>query len=99
MNAAAAPAVLYVYYKIDSASHDAWAHRVRLFQSRLVAQWPGLVAELLQRPQASAGIETWMESYRHAHGLAPDLVGAIAQAALDAGLPAPRHTESFIALR
>lgn len=99
MNAVAPAAVLYVYYKIDSAGHDAWAHRVRQFQARLLAQWPGLVAELLQRPQASAGIETWMESYRHPHGLAADLVGAIAQAAIDAGLPAPRHTESFIPLR
>ena len=97
-NAAPQP-VLYVYYKLEVAWHDAWARRVRQFQMQLVAQWPGLVAELLQRPEAADGKETWMETYRHPRGLMPELLVSIAQAALDAGLPAPRHTESFIPLR
>ena len=91
--------VLFVYYKLEVSWHDAWARRVRLFQMQLVAQWPGLVAELLQRPEAADGKETWMETYRHPRGLMPELLVSIAQAALDAGLPAPRHTESFIPLR
>ena len=99
MTTAAPQPVLYVYYKLEVAWHDAWARRVRQFQMQLVAQWPGLVAELLQRPEAADGKETWMETYRHPRGLMPELLVSIAQAALDAGLPAPRHTESFIPLR
>ena len=100
MNALAPPQpVLYVYYKLEVSLHDAWARRVRQFQAQLVAAWPGLMAELLQRPEATDGKETWMESYRHPRGLSPELLASIAQAALDAGLPAPRHTESFIPLR
>jgi hypothetical protein len=91
--------VLYVYYKLDVAWHEAWARRVRQFQAQLVAQWPGLVAELLQRPEAADGKETWMETYRHTRGLTAEVVDAIAKAAIDAGLPAPRHSESFIPLR
>ena len=92
-------AVLYVYYKVDAAQHAAIAPRVRQFQAALSAQWPGLACELLQRPEAAGGVETWMETYRHASGLGPALLGAIASAAAAAGLPAPRHTESFIPLR
>ncbi len=99
MSAVTPHSVLYVYYKLDVAWHDAWARRVRQFQAQLVAQWPGLVAELLQRPEATDGQETWMETYRHPRGLTPELLASIAQTALDAGLPAPRHTESFIPLR
>ncbi len=95
----AASAVIYVYYKVDAAEHAACALRVRQFQAALVAQWPGLVCELLQRPEASSGIETWMETYRHTSGISPALLDSIASAAAAAGLPAPRHSESFIALR
>ena len=91
-------AVLCVYYKLPAEQHADWAPRVRLCQARVLAQWPGLVAELLQRPDAKEGMETWMETYRHANGLGPALQDAIQQAAVDAGLPAPRHTECFVAL-
>ena len=91
-------AVLYVYYKVEVAQHAALALRVRQFQAELRAQWPGLEAELMQRPEVSNGMETWMETYRHATGLVPDVMAAIGQAALDAALPAPRHTERFIPL-
>ena len=94
-----ASAVIYVYYKVDAAEHAACSARVRQFQAALVAQWPGLVCELLQRPEAAGGIETWMETYRHRLGLSPALLTAIANAAAAAGLPAPRHTETFIPLR
>ena len=99
MNVTAAKAVLFVYYKLEVSGHDDCAQRVRQCQARLVAQWPGLVAELLQRPEVADGKETWMETYRHPQGLTPELLACIAQSACDAGLPAPRHTECFVPLR
>ena len=98
-------AVLCVYYKVDAAQHAAIAVQVRQFQAALCAAWPGLCCELLQRPEAAAGVETWMETYRPAdgqaqgQGLSAALVNHIAQAAATAGLPAPRHSERFVALR
>ena len=100
-----AQSVLYVYYKVDAAQHAATAPRVRQFQAHLLAAWPGLVCELLQRPEAAAGVETWMETYRHADGqaqgrcLSAALIDHIAQAAAAADLPTPRHSERFVALR
>lgn len=94
-----AGAQLYVYYKVDAAHHDALAPRVRQCQAALRAQWPGLQAELLQRPEASKGQETWMETYRFDGGVTTAMVAAIEQAASAAGLPLPRHAERFIALR
>jgi Domain of unknown function (DUF4936) len=91
--------VLYVYYKVPLEAHAAWAHRVQQFQAALMAVWPGLQAELLQRPEASNGQETWMEIYRHAGGLGSGLQHAITQGAIEAGLPEPRHSEHFIPLR
>jgi len=40
-----------------------------------------------------------METYRHDAGLSDAMVAAIARAALQAGLPTPRHVEYFVALR
>ena len=93
-----AQAVLYVYYKVEPAQHAALRLRVRQFQADLRARWPGLETELMQRPEVSNGLETWMEIYRHGTGLRPDVVVSIDQAALDAALPAPRHSERFIPL-
>jgi hypothetical protein len=91
--------VLYVYYKVPAEQHAALAPRVRDFQAGLRVKWPGLVVELLQRPEAPNGVETWMETYRRDAGLNDELVDAIAAAAVAAGLPAPRHAERFIPLR
>jgi len=92
-------AILYVYYKIDAVQHAALAPRVRDFQASLATAWPGLACELLQRPEAAGGQETWMETYRHGDGLTETIAAAIARAATEAGLPSPRHAESFIPLR
>ena len=92
-------AALYVYYKVDAAQHAASAARVRRFQARLLAAWPGLACELLQRPDAAAGIETWMEVYRHVDGVPAALIAHIAEAAAADGLPTPRHSERFVTLR
>ena len=98
-------AALYVYYKVAAAQHAACAVQVRQFQAILLAAWPGLACELLQRPEAAAGVETWMETYRHNQdegqgpGLSAALIDHIAQAAAAADLPAPRHSERFVVLR
>lgn len=94
-----ARAVLYVYFKVDAAQHTALAPRVRAFQAQLQAQWPGLVCELLQRPEAAQGVETWMETYRTDNGDSDELQAAIEGAACAADLPLPRHLERFIPLR
>jgi hypothetical protein len=100
VNAAATVAdVLCIYYKVDAAKHETDVLRVRQFQAALTARWPGLNCELLQRPEATAGIETWMETYRHVSGLTAELVDFIARAATHAGLPEPRHNERFVTLR
>jgi Domain of unknown function (DUF4936) len=91
--------VLCVYYKVDASKHAANALRVQQFQTALKVQWPALTCELLQRPETTAGIDTWMETYRHSGGLTAELVDFIAQAATHASLPEPRHTERFVALR
>ena len=97
-DSAANGSVLYVYYKVPEDRHAALADEVARFQVALQQAWPGLVCELLQRPQASDGIETWMETYRHPGAALPALMASIAQAAAQAGLPAPRHAEVFVPL-
>ena len=93
------PTALYVYYTVDAAQHADCAVRVRQFQARLQAAWPGLVCELLQRPEAAAGAETWMEAYRHADGIPQTLIQHIGEEAAADNLPAPRHSERFVPLR
>ena len=92
-------AILCVYYKVDAARHAALAVQVRQFQATLLAAWPGLSCELLQRPDVADGVETWMETYRRGDALGAALIDHIAAAAATAGLPAPRHSERFVALR
>jgi hypothetical protein len=91
--------MLCVYYKVDTEQHAATAPHVQRFQAALLKRWPGLVCELLQRPEATAGVETWMETYRHASGLSAPMVDFIAQTAVSSELPTPRHTERFVSLR
>jgi Domain of unknown function (DUF4936) len=91
---------LYVYYKVPVAEHAALRPKVESFQERVRQAWPGLVANLLQRPEPSAeGMETWMEIYQHPAGVSDAAMAAIAQLAIDMGLPAKRAAEIFIPLR
>jgi hypothetical protein len=96
---AATGAVLYVYFKVPLAEHDAWVPRARDFQTALLKVWPGLQAELLQRPEASGGKETWMEVYNHPMGITSEIQAFIEHGAEVARMPMPRHTERFIPLR
>ena len=96
--------VLCVYYKVDAAQHAPLLARVRAFQAMCSERWPGLECELLQRPQAAQGVETWMEIYRGpARAESPgqlvlddELIDAIERAAAAADLPLPRQVEYFI---
>lgn len=91
---------LFVYYKIPADEHQAWLERVRVFEKRLSAAWPGLQIEWMQRPDTSAdGLETWMEVYRHPQGISAEMSASITQLASLCGLPPKRASEFFIPLR
>jgi hypothetical protein len=93
-------AVLYVYYKLDTAQHAALAPIVKSFQQRVSQTWPGLSCDLMQRPETSAeGKETWMEIYQHADDLTAQMIESISQLALETQLPSPRLSEIFIPLQ
>ena len=92
--------LLCIYYKLPAARHAELAREVARLQSALVEAWPGLACELLQRPEATDGVETWMETYRHPSAALDVLAASIERsAAAFAALPAPRHAEIFIAVR
>lgn len=92
--------LLCIYYKLPAGRHVELASEVARLQSALVGAWPGLACELLQRPTASEGIETWMETYRHPSAALEVLAASIeGTAAAFSALPAPRHAEVFIAVR
>jgi hypothetical protein len=91
---------LYVYYKVPLAEHAALRPKVEAFQARVREAWPGLLADLLQRPEPSAeGMETWMEIYQHSSGVSDAAMASISQLAIDMGLPTKRAAEIFIPLR
>lgn len=90
---------LYVYYKLPTNQHALWRPRVVDFSLRVRQRWPGLQVELMQRPDPSdQGLETWMEVYRHPEGVSAPMMAAIAQMALELGLPPARAAEIFIPL-
>jgi hypothetical protein len=82
---------LYVYYKVREADVPALAPRVRALQARV-----GVQAQLKRRPDASAGLQTWMEVYPRVDDGFPARLDA---AALDAGvadlIDGPRRAEIF----
>ena len=90
--------LLCIYYRVPVARHAELAAKLAHFQDTLERDWPGLICERLQRSDASASLETWMETYRHPDAPTPALMTSIERAAEQAGLPAPRHAEAFVAL-
>lgn len=82
---------LYVYYKVREADAQALAPRVRALQARV-----GVQAQLKRRPDASAGLQTWMEVYPDVDD---DFPARLDAAALDAGvkglIDGPRRAEIF----
>ena len=91
--------LLCIYYKLPAARHAELAREVERLQRALLEAWPGLTCELLQRPLAADGIETWMETYRHPSVALKVLAASIERtAAAFPALPAARHAEVFIAV-
>ena len=96
----AAEQALFVYYKVEPQQHDSLLRKGRGFAAAAMQQWDLLEVELLQRPQPNAqGLETWMEVYRHPEGVTEAMMGAIAQLAIEHGMPPVRLNEIFIPLQ
>jgi hypothetical protein len=89
----------YVYYKVQAAHAAGLQEAVLAMQSALSAVH-GVAAQLKRRPEAPAGVQTWMEVYpavgsgtREAFLAALD--AAAAQAGLARWISGPRHVEIF----
>ena len=90
--------LLCIYYKLPAARHAELAREAARLRHALVDAWPGLDCDLLQRPDAIDGVETWMETYRHPNAALDAVAASIEQtvAAAFPALPAPRHAEIFV---
>lgn len=84
---------LYIYYRVPEAAAAALAPRVRAMQASLG------IGQLKRRPDAPAGVQTWMEVYPAApEGFAARLAQAVDAAGLAAHIDGARHTEVFVDL-
>ena len=90
---------LFVYYKVGEVDRARVLPVVQAFEKRIGEQFPLLSLELMQRSASSAGIETWMEVYRHDDGLPEPTLRAIEELARALGMPQPRLSEVFVPLR
>ncbi len=85
---------LYVYYKVREGDAAALAPRVRALQDSV-----GVPAQLKRRPEASAGVQTWMEVYPGVDDAFPARLDAAARGAgLDGLIDGPRRAEIFMDL-
>ena len=86
---------LYIYYRVAQANAAALAPRVAAMQAALAARH-GVAGQLKCRPEASDGMQTWMEVYPAApDDFAAALAAAVHAAALDGLIDGARHTELF----
>ena len=87
---------LYIYYRVPEQHAAQLAPRVHAMQSRLLAA-TGVAGQLKRRPEASDGMQTWMEIYL-ATGPSFDaaLADALEQAAVLEQIDGKRHTEVFM---
>ncbi len=83
---------LYVYYTVPEGELADVTRAVKLMQAQLARARPGLLCELLRRPEPRPAGVTLMETYA-APDLQTDFVGILHAAA--AHLPQPRHVEIF----
>lgn len=97
---------LYVYYRVDPSRLDAASLTLAAAQSALLADWPALQAERMQRDDSPAGGTgdpaplTWMEVYRHPDGLSEACLADLRQrlSGLPEGRLSDRHEELFVPL-
>jgi hypothetical protein len=85
---------LYVYYKVPTASTAQLLPQVRRLQQSLATRH-GVSVALKRRPDASDGIETWMEVYGGADPVLVPLVQAGTDT-INAMLASPRRCEVFV---
>ncbi len=82
---------LYVYYKVREGDAAALAPRVRALQDGM-----GVPAQLKRRPEASAGLQTWMEVYPGVDdGFPARLEDAARSAGFEGLIEGPRRAEIF----
>lgn len=87
---------LYIYYKVKDADAAPLQAAVVRMQAQLAEQF-GVVSQLKRRPEASDGVQTWMEVYPDAQGNLPGtLADAVDRAGLFAWIAGARHTEAFV---
>lgn len=87
---------LYIYYKVGESDASALYTAVAPMQAQLAAQF-AVTSELKRRPQASEGVQTWMEIYRAVPGnFAATLGEAVQQAGLARWIVGTRHVEAFV---
>ena len=93
--------VLFMYYKVPLAERATALAATQELMTRLAASIPEVRCELMQRPEVSKGVETWMEVYRAGSGVTEALEKNIE--ALIMSIPAldtwPRAREVFVPLR
>jgi len=92
---------LYVYYRVREAEAAAAQRDIESLQAELRAGHVGLDARLLRRPDASNGLQTWMEIYARPTdplGVDEKLQAEIEARAVNRGkhLEGPRHVEVFV---
>jgi hypothetical protein len=86
---------LYVYYRVREADAPALHGKVRAMQAALADQH-GVAGQLKRRPQASDGLQTWMEVYAATEpGFLDALDAAASQAGLSTYIDGARHAEVF----
>lgn len=85
----------FVYYRVRRAELDAAVAAARHAQAALCREWPGLSAELMQRPSSDEGEVTLLESYR-AEGWSEARMAALPAALEHVPWPhGPRRLEVF----
>ena len=86
---------LYIYYQVKEADTAALQAAVVPMQAEL-SRRHGVACQLKRRPDASDGLQTWMEVYAATPaGFAAALDQAVERAGLSAWTSGPRHTEVF----
>jgi hypothetical protein len=86
---------LYIYYRVRDEHASILAPRMRAMQAGLLARH-GVAGRLLRRPDASDGVQTWMEVYPDAaSGFEAALALAVGDADVSAFIDGQRHIEVF----
>ena len=89
---------LYLYYRVPVSNALQLQQQVTAMQARLAQQYQ-VATELKRRPQASDGMDTWMEVYLDVpDGFESALKAAAADSQLESLIDGPRHTEHFLDL-